>query len=176
MESASATNPASPQANTTPVTFRNSRFLIAITIIGAIIGLCMAVGMLLIALTQVISWRSHAWDSSLSIVSWFFAAFCSAGIALFVWRIGLTMCHSEARLNSEGVDFRQDGANFEQKQFVEWNKIAAIRHTRSGNCQRYAVLSKDGSATEFTSYTFFRPRRLAKEIAHHCGQPIREGD
>lgn len=176
MELDNVTTPAIQHATTTLVTFRNSRFLIAVTISAAIVGLCMAVGMLLVALTQVVPWRGHAWGDSLSAISWFFAAFCSASVALFVWRIGLTMCHNEAQLNSEGVGFRQDGMNFQQRQFVEWDKIAAIRHTRSGNCQRYAVLSKDGSATEFTSYTFFRPRRLAKEIAHHCGQAILEGD
>jgi len=58
--------------------------------------------------------------------------------------------------------------------FLAWDQIAAIRHKRVGNAQQYTVQGRDGSEARFSSYTFFRPRKVARLIAERTGLAIQE--
>jgi hypothetical protein len=56
--------------------------------------------------------------------------------------------------------------------FLDWGNVASISHRRSGNNQIYTVTAADGSTATFTSYTFFRPKKVARLIAARAGLSI----
>ena len=58
--------------------------------------------------------------------------------------------------------------------FLAWDQIAAIKFKRIGNAQQYYVLGKDGSEARFSSYTFFRPKKIARLIADRTGLTIQK--
>ena len=49
-----------------------------------------------------------------------------------------------------------------------------VRRRRGGRSQRFWVLGKDGSQAMFTSYTFFRPKKVARLIGERAGVEIQK--
>jgi hypothetical protein len=58
--------------------------------------------------------------------------------------------------------------------FFAWDQIAAIKFKRIGNAQQVYVLGKDGSEARLSSYTFFRPKKIARLIADRTGLTIQK--
>jgi hypothetical protein len=58
--------------------------------------------------------------------------------------------------------------------FLAWDQIAAIWQKRVGNAQQFYVQGRDGSEARFSSYTFFRPKKVARLIAERTGLPIQK--
>jgi hypothetical protein len=57
---------------------------------------------------------------------------------------------------------------------MPWNGIGSIQYKRVGNTQWVGVRSKNNDFAQFNSYTFFRPKKLAKLIAARSGQQIQK--
>jgi len=77
-------------------------------------------------------------------------------------------------LDSRGIDFSLGTKEEPQELFLAWDRIAAIKHKRVGSAQQYSVVGTDGSQAIFTSYTFFRPKKVARMIAARTGQAIQK--
>ena len=72
------------------------------------------------------------------------------------------------------MDFNLGTKNKPSNLSLTWDQIAAIKHKRVGNAQQYFVQGTDGSEARFSSYTFFRPEKVARLIAARTGLTIQE--
>lgn len=59
--------------------------------------------------------------------------------------------------------------------FLAWGKVAAIKFKRVANVQQCLVEGTDGSEARFSSYTFFRPKKIARMISERAGLAIQKG-
>jgi hypothetical protein len=91
-----------------------------------------------------------------------------------MWKLSRGMAVYKVMLDSRGVNFNLGTKKKPSDLFLAWDQIAAIKHKRVGNAQNYYVLGKDGSEAIFSSYTFFRPKKVARLIAERAGLTIQE--
>ena len=157
-----------------PVVFRNSRFLIGVVYFGSLSGMVLAVCFLLITFAQFSP--THAGDPGKikNVLEWAISSICSAFTSAWLFKLGGKMAHYEARLDDNGVDFRLGTKAAPQNLFMPWNGIGSIQYKRVGNTQWVGVRSKNNDFAQFNSYTFFRPKKLAKLIAARSGQQIQK--
>ena len=90
------------------------------------------------------------------------------------WGTGTRMAFHRVRFDERGVDFRLGTRRNPQTQFFPWEQISTVSHRRQGNAHYYAVHGLDGRSATFSSYTFFRPRKVARMVAALAGQSIQE--
>lgn len=102
------------------------------------------------------------------------AAAFTLGLAVYMWAQGGRMAFYEVDFGADGLRFRLGTQQNPQEQFFAWDDIAAVEYKRIVNIQSGSVVGKDNSLVEFSSYTFFRPKKLVKLIAARSGLPIRE--
>jgi hypothetical protein len=55
-----------------------------------------------------------------------------------------------------------------------WDQIEGVYFRRGMNTMYGSVKREDGQTSEFSSYTFFRTKRLVKLIAERAGVEIQE--
>jgi len=158
----------------TPVMLVNSRFLIAVTMICSVLFGFFAVCMAL----MVFSFFSSG--GGLSGGNLYNAFWWGAGALLFgyscprFWKLARAMANYKVVLDGRGAMFNLGTKKQPSDLFLAWDQIAAIRHKRVGNAQQYWVTGSDGSEARFSSYTFFRPKHVARLIAERTGLPIQE--
>ena len=157
-----------------PVVLRNSRLLCWVTLAGSVFTLIMAVCMVLLVLTQVFPLSDLNSDKGWSAFRWSLSACAMGYMCPWLWQMGRTMANYQVRLDSRGVDFILGTKKKPQELFLTWDQIAAIKHKRVGNVQQYFVQGTNGSEARFNSYTFFRPRKVARLIAARTGQDIQK--
>jgi len=157
-----------------PVVVRNSRFLIGVTLLGSVAALVMSLCMVLVALSLVFPVAGLDSDKGWGAFRWALAAVAMGSMCPWLWQMGRAMADYQVRLDSRGVDFQLGTKRKPQELFVPWDQIAAIRHKRVGNNKLYFVTAANGSEARFSSYTFFRPKKVARLIAARAGQTIRK--
>jgi hypothetical protein len=157
-----------------PVIFRNSRFFIAWLILFGAAAMVIGLAMTLVALYEILTPRHSLLLKALNAILWASAAFNMAWLGVIILRAGVQMTYYEARLDGRGVDFRLGSRKEPYVQFFSWDQIAAVKHERMPTDQYYAVIGKDHRVAEFTMYTFFRAKKLARQIAARAGQSIEE--
>jgi hypothetical protein len=91
-----------------------------------------------------------------------------------LWILARAMSNYRVIMDMRGAMFNLGTKKQPSDLFLPWDQIAAIRHKRVGNAQQYYVLGKDGSEARFSSYTFFRPRKVARLIAERTGLAIQK--
>lgn len=158
-----------------PLILRNSRIFIGVLLITALIGFAGVPCFGVLALMSVFPVRGFGFDRMVSGLSSAAAAFFSGSLGLFLWRQALRMARNEVRLVAEGVYFRVDARRQTPEIFFAWGEIQAITHKRnSNNVHVCCVIGADEQALSFTSFTFFRAKRIARNIAAHAGKSMRE--
>jgi hypothetical protein len=58
---------------------------------------------------------------------------------------------------------------------MPWTEIEAVHYKRIENAQKFTILGRDSTTVIFTSYSFYRPRRVARIIAARAGLPLVRG-
>jgi hypothetical protein len=120
----------------------------------------------------------HTADSALhktgSFLGVMTAAAFTVSVAIFIWGQGRQMAFYQVGFENDGLRFRLGTEESPQEQFFPWDGIAAVEYKRVVNVQCGSVVGKDDRVVEFSSYTFFRPKKLVKLIAARAGLPIRE--
>jgi hypothetical protein len=154
---------------------RNSRFLIAVTMTGAVFALIMSACMVLVVVSMVFPTSAFTAERGWAALRWVLFAFAMGSMGPWLWKLARAMAFYRVVLDHRGVDFHMGTKKAPQDLFMAWDQIAAIRHTRLGNNQIYSVKGTDGSEATFTSYTFFRPKKLARLIAERAGLAIQNG-
>ena len=157
-----------------PVVLRNSRFLCWVTMSGSFFAAIMGVCMVLVVFSQVFPLSDLNADRGWSAFKWALSACAMGYMSPWLWSLGRKMANYEVKLDSRGVDFNLGTKKKPQELFLAWDQISAIKHKRVGNVQQYFVFGTDGSQAIFTSYTFFRPKKVARLIASRTGQAIQK--
>lgn len=167
-------NPGIDNTGAKPVIFRNSRFFIAWIMFFGVAGMAIGLGMTVAAYQEFFTHRHYVFIKALNVIQWAGGSFLTASLGLTMCRVGLRMTYYQARLDSRGVDFRLGSRKSPQEQFFSWDEIAAVKHKRIPNNEYYAVIGKDNRLADFTIYTFFRAKKLARQIAANASQSIQE--
>lgn len=156
------------------VVVRNSRillgFLFLLSVAAAFISLCMLLMVCSILFpTEQTPWNFTRISNS---VSWLFGAFFIGLLCPFMWKMGSAMARSRAQVGERGVEFRMGTKKKPADLFMAWETVASIRRKRVGNAYQFTVAGRDGSVAQYTSYTFFRPAKVARLIAERTGLAI----
>jgi len=158
----------------TPVVLENSRFLIGVTMIGSVIFAFFAVCMVLMVFSVLSSGGGLSGGNLYNALWWGFGAFAFGYGCPWLWKLSRAMADYRVTLDGRGVNFNLGTKKQPSDLFLAWDQIAAIRHKRVGNAQQYTVQGRDGSEARFSSYTFFRPKKVARLIAERKGLAIQE--
>ncbi len=157
-----------------PMMLRNSRFGIGVTMIGSIVSVFFAVCMALMVFSVFSSGGGFSAGNLYNAFWWGLGALAFGSGCPWMWKLSLGMAVYKVMLDSRGVSFNLGTKKRPSDLFLAWDQIAAIKHKRVGNAQNYYVLGKDGSQAIFSSYTFFRPKKVARLIAERAGLAIHE--
>jgi hypothetical protein len=84
------------------------------------------------------------------------------------------MGHYTVRLDGNGVQFSLGTKRAPNELFLPWDQIVAIQQQRVGNSIQFAVKAVDGSYAQYSSYTFLRPKKVARLIAERTGLVIQK--
>jgi hypothetical protein len=157
-----------------PVVLHNSRIvcwtILAIGISAAFMALCMVI----VVLTEIFPLSDLTAGKGLSAFQWALGALAMGSMCPWLWNMGRTMACYRVRLDSRGVDFVLGSRKKPQELFLSWDQVASVKHQRIGNIQYYFVHGTNGSEARFNSYTFFRPKKVARLIAERAGLVILE--
>jgi hypothetical protein len=156
------------------VVLRNSRLLIGVTLMGSIFAALMAVAMVLGMFSQLFPFSALNAARGWSALRWALSALAMGTMCPWLWKLGRAMAGYQVRLDGRGVDFVLGTKKSPSNLFLAWNQIAAIKHKRVGNVQQYWVQGTDGSEARYSSYTFFRPKKVSRLIAARAGVTIQE--
>lgn len=156
---------------------RNSRIFVALTYIGSVIAAVLGVLILLIIGSRLFPVQPEPWsfDRVAGAASWAFWACAFFSMSPWLWNRASVMARHSIRMDARGVEFDLGTGKKHVKLFLAWENITAIRHKRIQGGQQYTVVAFDGSYAMFTSFTFFRPKKIARLIAARCGLTIEKG-
>ena len=157
-----------------PLVLHNSRFLIGVTIFGSIVVAFFSVCMALMVFSILSSSGGLSVGNGLSAMQWGIGAFVFGCMCPWLWKMGRAMLGYQILFDSRGVNFNLGSKKKPSDLFLAWDEIAAIKYKRVGNVQQYFVQGRDGSEARFSSYTFFRPRKVARLIADRTGLTIQK--
>jgi hypothetical protein len=157
-----------------PLLLRNSRLLIGATLIMSLLAAVIAICLLLLAMSLLFPLSELTIDRAWSASLWVLYAAISGCSCPWLWSLGRAMAGYRVRLDSHGVEFNLGTKKKPSDLFLAWDQISAIKHRRVGNAQQYLVQGTDGSEAIFSSYTFFRPRKVARLIAARTGLAIQK--
>jgi hypothetical protein len=154
--------------------FRNNRFWLAIVMISAFVAAAFALGSFVGGLVAIVPLRGFNFHRLMTVISLIVTGAVMAGMGLQMWWLSQSMAFYEARLDPGGVHFRLGSKDRPDEKSFAWDQITSINHKRVASYQYFSIVGTDDRLVEYTSYTFFRPKKLSRLIAARAGQPIRE--
>ena len=161
--------------STQALVFRNHRFLIGMVKFSGIVALILGAGFFFAGLVKVFHTPGTAVHKLAGVLGVSIGAAFTVGLSVYMWNQGGRMAFYQAvSFEKEGLRFRLGTEQNPQEEFFAWEQIAAVEYKRVVNTQYGSVVGKDNRLVEFSSYTFFRPKKLVKLIAARAGQSIRE--
>ena len=151
------------------VVLRNSKFLCLLTLLGSLFAAFIGVCMLVMALASLFPGNGFSASGLWNALSWAVGALAMIYLCAGSWRLGRDMAGFEVQLNNQGVSFKLGSRKKPAALFIPWDQITAVRRRRVGNVQKFQVEAKNGDEARFSSYTFFRPKKVARMIAERAG-------
>ncbi|MGB8031871.1 MAG: hypothetical protein WCF30_19635 [Terracidiphilus sp.] len=158
-----------------PTLLRNNRILIFLTFLGSIAALGVSLCMIVVALMSFLPFGALNLGRFAAGALWGFGAWLMAMSQVFLWRQGQLMASCSVLLDTYGAHFRLANTTGGKEVFMPWNQIEAVHYKRIENAQKFTILGSDTSTVTFTSYSFYRPKRVARLIAEHAGLPLVRG-
>lgn len=157
-----------------PTLLRNNRVLIFLSYLGSLLALGVGLCMVGVAATYFFPFRALSLDRFAAGALFILGAWLMAMSQVYLWRQGNLMAGSSVLLDARGAHFMLGGASEGEDVFMPWNEIEAVHYKRLENGQKFTILGADSTVT-FTSYSFYRPLRVARIIARHAGLPLVRG-
>jgi hypothetical protein len=157
----------------TAVVLRNSRIGIAFTYIGSIVFAFFAICMALMVFSVLSSGGLSA-GNAYNAFWWGFGALACGYTCPRLWMLARRGTDYEVQMDGRGANFILGTKKQPSNLFLAWDQIAAIQRKRVGNAQQFTVFGKDGSQARYSSYTFFRPVKVARLIAERTGLQIQK--
>jgi len=155
-----------------PVVLRNSRIIcwgtMGVGICSLFIGLCMVL-MVFSVLTPL---DAISFMRVLAALQWGLGGLMMGYMCPALWAWGQTLASHTVKLDERGVDFNLGTKKKPLELFMAWDNVALVAQKRVGNAQQFTITGKDGSMAQFSSYTFVRPKKVARMIAERVGQTI----
>lgn len=158
----------------TPVVLRNSRIGLAVTFIFSIASAFIAVCMAIMVCSVLSSGGGASVGNLYNAFWWGCGAFAFGYGCPRLWTLARAGAAYRVTLDSRGVMFNLGTKKKPSDLFLAWDQIAAIWQKCVGNAQQYSVQGRDGREARFSSYTFFRPRHVARLIAERTGLAIQK--
>ena len=156
------------------VVAHNSRIYIGtIFLIGlssALIGICAV----LMAFSLIFPISAFTVARGLSAAQWGFSGILMVSMCPFLWKMARKLAYCSARLDSNGVQFNLGTRRAPDQLFMPWDQITAIQQHRVGNAWQFTIQGADGSYAQYSSYTFLRPKKVARLIAERTGLAIQK--
>jgi hypothetical protein len=177
-------NPGAADAGTTaqtardrakPMVLRNSRILCWLTMGIGICALCAAACMAIMFFTELFPIGALSFTRGLSALQWGLGAVALGSMCPWLWAWGRMMENYAVKLDERGVDFNLGTKKQPEELFMGWEQVDSIEQKRVGNAQQFTVRGTDGSMARFSSYTFMRPKKVARVIAERAGKTITKG-
>jgi hypothetical protein len=153
-------------------TIHNSRALLAICVLFSLGSWALAGIGAMMTISVLIQLKAGGVWSVLGALQWLVFAYSFFLVGRMFWRLSVKAWNSRVVLDSAGVNFHYAEAGGYKDFSMPWGAIESVTHKRVGNYQTYTVHGNDGGYFRFTSYTFMRPKKIAKRIAADCGKPI----
>jgi hypothetical protein len=157
------------------VVLHNSR-LVCMVIMG--IGVCsllIGICMVLMIFSVLSPLSAISFMRVLAAAQWGLGGFMFCYLCPAMWNMGLRMMHKRVKLDERGAEFSLGTKKKPVDLFMAWDDIVAVKQQRVGNAQQFTIQGTEGSFAQFSSYTFFRPKRVARMIAERVGQTIQKG-
>jgi hypothetical protein len=158
-----------------PTLLRNNRVLIFLTYTGSIAALLISLCMVFVALTAIFPLSAMNLDRFAAAALWLLGAWMAAMSQVFLWRQGNLLAHCSVALDNYGAHFKLGNTENAKEVFMPWDGIAAVHYKRIQNALKFTILGTDTSTVTFTSYAFYRPKRVARLIAERAGLPLVRG-
>jgi hypothetical protein len=155
-----------------PTLLRNNRILIFFSFLGSIVALFVSLGMVLVSLNSFFPLRAMNPDRAAAGALGVFGAWLMAMAQVYLWRQGKLMAHCSVLLDDDGAHFKLGNTENYKEVFMPWNGIEAVHYKRLPNAHKFTILGTDSSTVTFTSYSFYRPKRVARLIAERAGLPL----
>lgn len=92
----------------------------------------------------------------------------------YLWEFAMRLKYNHVVLDGTGARFylRANGKFGEFS--IPWSQIKSITHKRLTNTHSYTILGTDGESYAVTSYVFWRPGYVARQISKRSGVAIEE--
>jgi hypothetical protein len=158
-----------------PILLRNNRILIFLSFLGSIVALGVALCMVLVSLTSIFPLSAMNLDRGAAGALGVLGAWLMAMAQVYLWRQGQLMAHCSVLLDDHGAHFRLGNSENQREAFMPWREIEAVHYKRISNAHKFTILGTDSSTVTFTSYSFYRPKRVARLIAERAGLPLVRG-
>lgn len=156
-------------ANDRPILVRNSRILIGLSFLGSCVAFCISLFMTVLACSSLFPLRLLNVERLATAGLWAMGAWIMAMGYVYLWRQGRVMSFCSVLLDDHGAHFKLDGTRDSSEFFLPWNQIAEVRHKRTPEAEKFMILGADTRTVTFTSYSFYRPRKVARAIAERAG-------
>ena len=157
-----------------PVVLHNSRIVCWLTmglgICSMFIGLCME----LMVFSLLFPLTALSFLKVLAALQWGLGGLMMCLLCPWLWKWSSRMINFNVRLDERGVDFNLGTNKKPQELFMAWEHVVSVQQKRVGNAQEFTILGTDGSRATFSSYTFFRPRKVARMIAERAGLTVQK--
>jgi hypothetical protein len=155
-------------------TIQNSRGILAVCALFSVASWALVAIGAMMTISELIQLKSAGVWSVVAALQWLVFAYCFFLVGQMFWRLSVKAWNSRVILHSAGVSFHYPEAGGYKDFSMPWGVIDSVSHKRVGNYQTYTVHGNDGGYFTFNSYTFMRPKKIAKRIADACGKPIVE--
>jgi hypothetical protein len=143
--------------------WRNSRLLLALIYLSAVLMMLMALLLLFAAIGSLMPFHASALGQAFMLV---ILGFGVAAGAAKVWGMGRNAVRTEARFEPDGVHFYYHSKETEK---IGWQDISKVTH---GGGQ-VMIHGADGQLLGFDGYGIFLPSRLGKAIAARAGKEFK---
>ena len=156
------------------VVLHNSRIVcwgtMGVAVCSLLIGVCMV--LMIFSLLSPLS--AITFMRVLAAAQWGLGGIMMGTMCPWLWKWASGMLHKKVTLDERGVDFKLGTKKAPQELFMPWDTVASVQQKRMANAQQFTITGTDGSVASFSSFTFFRPKRVARMIAERVGQTIQK--
>jgi hypothetical protein len=156
------------------VVVHNSRIYIGTILLISLGAAFISISSVLVVVSQIFPFSALTVARGMSAAQWAFGAFFFAFMCSFMWTMAKKLAFCGAKLDSSGVQFNLGSKRAPVRVFLPWDKIVAVQQQRVGNLIQFTVRTADGTYARYSSYTFLRPKKVARLIAERTGIAIQK--
>jgi hypothetical protein len=155
-----------------PLVMHNSRLvcwmMMGCGIVAVPMGICMVLegGSLLFPLNAI------TFRAALAAAQWIVGGFLFSMMLPWAWQWAARILRANVKLDARGVEVTLGTKKKPIDMFVAWDQLASVQQKRLGKIWQYTITAKDGSWVSYSTNSFFRSKRVAREIAERAGLTI----